>query len=127
MKIFIFAVRLLFGGIFILYGLSKFHAFMPTPPMQPKAARFIGVLVETGYLWQMIGLVEVVSGICIISGYFLSQALILLAPVLVNIILYLLILQNGIGFPPVVMSIFLLCSYFLLAYERRAFFAKVLT
>lgn len=117
MKYFEILIRILFGGIFVLYGLSKFHAFMPTPPMELKAAQFIGALISTGYLWQLIGFVEVICGVLIVLGQFLPIALVLISPIVINILFYLLILQKGL--PPIIMSGFLIFSILFLAYQNR--------
>ncbi|EQA45573.1 DoxX family protein [Leptospira broomii serovar Hurstbridge str. 5399] len=119
MKLFIFSVHTVFGGIFFLYGLSKFHPFMPIPPMNPQAANFIAALIGTGYLWYLIGGIETVAGLMIILRRKVPLALLILAPIITNIVFYLLILQRGIGFPPIAMSIFLICSEGYLFYLYR--------
>jgi putative oxidoreductase len=113
------------GVSFVLFGLSKFHAFMPTPPMQPQAAKFIAALVETGYLWTMLGFFEVLGGSLIFTGGFLGWGLIILSPIVINIIAYLLVLQTGIGFPPIAMSAFLGIGMIYLGIRNRNLFLGI--
>ncbi|RHX93179.1 DoxX family membrane protein [Leptospira stimsonii] len=125
MKILDFFFRYTLGGVFLAFGINKFIPFIPSPPMLPQAARFIGSLMETGYLWQILGLMEILGGFLIFSGRWTALGLLILAPIVVNIVSYLLILQSGIGFPPFVMSAFLLSSGFYLAYRRKEFYTHL--
>ncbi|EQA53614.1 DoxX family membrane protein [Leptospira kmetyi] len=119
-------VRCALACVFILFGLSKFYAFMPVPPMMPKAANFIGALVSSGYLWQMVGIFEVLGGSVLLFDRTSNIGLILLGPVIVNIVTYLLFLQIGIGFPPIAMTVFLLSGFVFLVYRRREEWSKLL-
>lgn len=109
----------------ILFGFSKFYPFMPTPPMQPQAAKFIASLVDTGYLWSMLGFFEVLGGSLILTRKFLGWGLIILSPIVVNIIFYLLILQAGIGTAPIAMSILLGSGMIFLGYRNWNLFERI--
>ncbi|EOQ97572.1 hypothetical protein LEP1GSC195_0008 [Leptospira wolbachii serovar Codice str. CDC] len=111
--------RLLLGAVFVLFGSSKFHAFMPTPPMTPKAANFIAAIISTGYLWQTVGILEVLGGVLIFFRKTTLTGLLILAPIIVNIILYLGFLQSSIGPAPFLMIFFLLLSCSILAWKRK--------
>ncbi|MBE7438229.1 MAG: DoxX family protein [Spirochaetales bacterium] len=119
MKLLDLTARIMLGLPFILFGASKFHAFMPTPPMTPEAARFIGALVQTGYLWEVVGLFEIAGALLLLWQRTVLHGLALLLPIIINIIAYLLILQQGVGVAPFVMSGFLAgMSAFLLGQRR---------
>jgi putative oxidoreductase len=49
---------------------------------------FITALVDTGYLWPMLGATELLAGLAILSGRFVPLALVVLAPVSLNILLF---------------------------------------
>ncbi|MCC5813470.1 MAG: DoxX family protein [Leptospira sp.] len=93
--------------------------------MQPQAAKFIAALVETGYLWTMLGFFEVLGGSLIFTGRFLGWGLIILSPIVINIIAYLLVLQSGIGAPPIGMSAFLGIGMIYLGIRNRNLFQGI--
>jgi uncharacterized membrane protein YphA (DoxX/SURF4 family) len=49
---------------------------------------FIMAMVNTGYLWPIIGTVELLAGVAILSGRFVPLALIVLVPITLNILLF---------------------------------------
>jgi uncharacterized membrane protein YphA (DoxX/SURF4 family) len=105
--------RVLFGLVFLVFGLNGFFNFLPMPPMDEKAMSFIMALVNTGYLMPFIKGTEVLCGAMILSGCFLPLALVLIAPILVNIVLFHLLLAGGPGMALflLVLWAFLVCNY----------------
>ncbi len=67
----------------------------------------------------MVGVFEVLGAALVLWNRFTVLGLAVLAPIIVNIVAYLLVLQNGIGFPPVAMACFLLIAGGFLAWNRR--------
>ncbi|MCB1143868.1 MAG: DoxX family membrane protein [Leptospiraceae bacterium] len=118
-------IRLAISLVFLLFGFNKFYVFLPTPPMQPQAAKFIGALVDTGYLWYLIGFTEILGGILLVLPKYKGWGMILLSPVVMNILFYLLILQSGIGAPPILMSLFLGGGMVYLGYQNWNLFAPI--
>lgn len=49
---------------------------------------FITAMVKTGYLWPIIGAIELSAGVAILAGRFMPLALIVLAPITLNILLF---------------------------------------
>ena len=115
------AVRVLFGGLFVFSGLNKLIGFMPMPPMAAPGAAFIGALVATGYMLPLIGALEVVFGALVMAGRLVPLALTVLAPLVVNIAFFHVLLAPGI---PVV--VFLLADEGYLAWQYREAFAGLL-
>jgi uncharacterized membrane protein YphA (DoxX/SURF4 family) len=115
------AVRVLFGGLFLFSGLNKLVGFMPMPPMAAPAATFLGALAATGYMVPLIGLVEVACGALVLAGRFVPLALTVLAPIVVNIAFFHVLLAPGL---PVV--IFLLAAEGFLAWQYRGAFEGLL-
>ena len=55
------------------------------PPPEPEAAQaFMGVLLSSGLLY-LVKILELLCGLALISGFFAPLALLVLAPIIVNI------------------------------------------
>jgi uncharacterized membrane protein YphA (DoxX/SURF4 family) len=89
--------RTLLGLIFFVFGLNGFLHFMPSPPMPAPATQFFGALFATGYMVQLIFTAQVVGGALLLIGVAVPFALLVLAPVIVNILLFHLYLAPGIA------------------------------
>jgi uncharacterized membrane protein YphA (DoxX/SURF4 family) len=89
MKIATHIVRYLLGAAFFVFGLNGFLNFIPPPAEMPEAAgEFVGAMVKTGYLMTLVKATEVTVGALLLSGFFVPLALVVLAPVIVNIVLF---------------------------------------
>jgi len=82
------ATRLLLGLIFFVFGLNGFFRFLPMPEMSAEAGNFMGALGATGYFFPFLKVCEVVAGALLLLGAFVPFALVLLAPISVNIFLF---------------------------------------
>ncbi len=80
------AARILLGLAFTVFGLNGFLQFMPQPDVTPEAGAFLGALAAAGYVFPLVKIIEVVAGLALLSNRFVPLALLLLAPVLVNIV-----------------------------------------
>src|ERR1700681_3476001 len=89
------AARILLGLIFFVFGLNGFLQFIPQPPMPEKAGMFMGALAATGYMFPLIKSVEVIAGALLLANRFVPLALALLAPNVVNILLFHAVLAPG--------------------------------
>lgn len=108
--------RYLLGIILFVFGLNKFLQFLPAPEMAGAPAEFFGALMATGYMMPLIAIVEIVSGALLLSNRFVPLALVLVAPVTVNILLFHLVLD--IASIPVGGLAFLMNLYLLFAYKK---------
>jgi putative oxidoreductase len=111
--------RLILGLIFLVFGLNGFFQFLPMPPPPPQGGAFLGALAATGYMFPVIKGVEVLCGIALLSGVLVPLALILLAPIVVNILLYHTLLDPS-GAP---MALAITALGLFLAWSRREKFA----
>jgi uncharacterized membrane protein YphA (DoxX/SURF4 family) len=93
-------VRVLMGLGFTAFGLNAFYPFMGQGKgaEMPKAAMaFATAMMDTGYMFKLVGGTQLVAGVLLLFGLFVPLALILLMPVLVNIILFHLFLSPAPG------------------------------
>lgn len=97
-------VRILFGLILIAFGANKFLGFMPMPELSGDAAKFMGALAETGYIFPAVGAVELGVGLLLVLNIFTPLALIILVPISVNIVLFHLFLDMGGIIPAAVIA-----------------------
>lgn len=88
MKTTTLVARLLLGAVLLVFGLNKFLLFLPAPELPPAASNFFGALIQSGYIMPMVAVTEITVGVMLLSGLFVPLALVLLAPLSVNIILF---------------------------------------
>ena len=87
MRIATIVARYLLGLILTIFGLNGFFNFLPPTPMPPTAVQFFTLLVTSHYL-VLVFLLQIASGLLFISNRYVPLALTLIAPVLVNILLF---------------------------------------
>ena len=105
-------LRIILGLILIIFGANKFAGFMPAPELPEAAGNFMGTLAKTGYMFPLIGAVEVIVGLLLILKKWVPFALILLAPVAVNMVLFhLKLAPGGIGAAAVVTILNIILIY----------------
>ena len=80
--------RFVFGLVVLVFGLNGFLNFMPLPPPPPQAGAFMGALAATVYMFPLIKGIEVIVGVLLLSNRFVPLALALIAPNVVNIVLF---------------------------------------
>jgi hypothetical protein len=79
------AARTLLGLGFTAFALNYFVPFLPAPPPPPaEALAFLGVFATSGFL-TLVKVVELGAGLLLLSNRFVPLALALLAPVIVGI------------------------------------------
>ena len=118
--------RVLLGLVFFTFGLDGFLHFVPQPDpstMPASSMAFAGALMATGYMFPLIKGTEVLVGALLLANRFVPLALVLLAPVLVNIVLFSAFLApSGIG-----MGIVLVGLQLFLAWTHRRAYRPLLT
>ena len=110
----ILIVRSLLGLIFTVFGLNGFLHFIPTPPLTGLLGEMMAVYNNMGYMFPLIFATQVVGGVLLLTNFFAPLALVLLAPVIVNIVLlHLFIDPSGLPIAIVVLlfELFLAYSY----------------
>lgn len=115
-------LRIILGLIFIVFGANKFFGFIELPmPEGELAQNFMGALFGSGYFY-VIGAIEVICGLLLLLNKYTSLALVLLAPVVVNIFLYHALMDKA-GLP---MGIFVLVATFWLLWSRKGTYDNML-
>ena len=112
--------RFLMGLMFFVFGLNGFLHFIPQPKttMPERAVAFVGALMNSGYMMQMVSGTQVIVGALLLANRFVPLALALIAPVIVNIIAFHAFLAPsgaGMGAVVLVLEIYLAWAY------RKAF------
>ncbi len=77
--------RILFGLMMVNSGLNKFLQYMPMPEMTPEAGALMGAFMESGYMFPLVAVVELIAGAMIISKRFNALGAVLMMPVTINI------------------------------------------
>ena len=112
--------RVLMGLPLAVFGLNAFLNFIPQPttPMPEGATAFLGALMKSGYMMQLIGATQLITGAFLLTNRFVPLALALFAPFIVNSIAFHVFLEPS-GLPlAIVVSVL---SLVVLAYHRPSF------
>ncbi len=113
--------RIILGLIFTVFSINFFVPFLPMPEPTPEAGAFLGALMDSGYMFYFIKIVELVGGIMLLIGICIPFALLLLAPIVVNIFLFHIFLDPA-GF---LMGLFIFFLELYLLYHYRSVFSKI--
>jgi uncharacterized membrane protein YphA (DoxX/SURF4 family) len=115
--------RVLLGLLLISGGINNFLARNPVSNPTPEGDWFLGVLQQTGYLLHAVAITEILVGVLLLWGRFLPLALVLFAPILLNIFLFHAFLQLA-GFETALVAAAL---YAHLVYVHRHRFSGILS
>jgi uncharacterized membrane protein YphA (DoxX/SURF4 family) len=114
---FLLISRLVLAAILIVFGSNKFLHFMPLFQANIRAETFFNGMINSGYLFPALGILEMLVGILLITRKAVPFALIVLAPISVNIILFhIFLFPQGIS-PGLI--VFLLNIYLVKKYWHR--------
>jgi len=120
MKIASTIARVLLGLIFAVFGLNGFLHFIPMPPPTGLAGQYMGALYMSHHL-VVIFAVQLVSGVLLLANRFVPLALALLAPMLVNILMFHLLMAA----PGLPLALFTALLWLILFVHKRAAFAGI--
>lgn len=121
----VLVVRVFLGLLFFVFGLNGFFHFMPAPPPPegPAGAYMVG-LAATGYFIPLLKTVETVSGALLLVGAWVPLALVLLAPIVVHIALFNVLLAPTPE--SLVIAAFVVLAELFLAWAYRGAWTRVL-
>ena len=114
MRIVILVCRILLGLIFFVFGLNVILHFLPQPLPTGDALTWFGIMAAHHWM-NFVGAVMTIAGLLLLVNRFVPLALTLLAPVIVNILLYhALLWPHGVGpaIATLVLELILVAAYF---------------
>lgn len=109
----VLVVRILMGVVFVFFGLNNILQFMKTPLPPGDAGVFLVILVTHKYM-TFVALLQIVAGLLLLVGRYVPLALTILAPIIVNILLFHFTLAHEGAAPGVLMALlelFLVWAY----------------
>jgi len=117
MKRSVLVVRVLLGLIFFVFGLNGILHFMKAPMPEGDAGTLAGIMAAHGWM-TFVAVLQVVGGLLLLVGRYVPLGLVILAPIIVNILLFHFLLEpKGVG-PGLVTA---LLEIFLIWVYRRSF------
>lgn len=120
MRIVSTVARYLLGLMFTVFGLNGFLNFLPMMPMPPLASQFLGVLVASHYMIPVF-LLQLICGLLFLANRYVPLALTLIAPVIVNILIFHVLMNPGGIVPGVIATVCWLAVF----YSVRPAFAGI--
>ena len=115
--------RVVLGLIFFVFGLNGFLNFMPVPPVEGAAAKFMGGLAASGFFFPLLKITEIAVGAALLSNRFVPLALVVLAPVTVNIVAY----HAALAPAGLAMPLLIAAAHVGLAWHHRSAFGPLLS
>jgi len=107
-------LSVIYGLFLLIFGLNGFLHFFPLPEMTEEAGTFAGSLAQTGYIFPIVGALQVFVGILLIVNKFRPLALIVIFPIMLNaFLLHLFLDPAGIAgsFVAIILNVFLFIAY----------------
>ena len=104
MKIAIVIARFLLGLIFLVFGLNGFLHFIHSPLPSGTAGQFVGALLASNYL-VIVFLLQLASAILLLVNRHVPLALTLLAPIIVNILMFHVLMDPSGLAPAIVVTV----------------------
>lgn len=122
MKVATLVCRILLGLVFVVFGVYKFFPLNPAT-LPPGDAGAWSLLMNHHHFMAVVGVLETVGGLLLLSGRFVPLGLTLLGPICVNVLLF-----GALFFPATlatggivaILELFLLFAY-------RSYFAPLFT
>lgn len=88
-------IYFVFGGMGLGMALGLWH--MPFPPMPPAAQAFMTGIMGSGYFLFLLKITETTCGFLLLTGIAAPLALVIIAPVTINILCFHVFLTPGIN------------------------------
>lgn len=122
--------RILLGLIFTLSGFVGLFNLIPPPPDLPeRMVTFMSGLVASGYFLTLLKGTEALCGLLLLSGYFVPLALVVLAPIVLNIFLvHVFIAPEGLPLAVILGGLEIYLAFFSKAYSpviKQLFVKKI--
>ncbi|TDE01782.1 DoxX family membrane protein [Flavobacterium hiemivividum] len=86
-------LRILFSAFLLFFGLDHFFNYIPFPEKAPEANAYFAILLST-YAMQLVGVVEIVTGLSFLFNRFAALMALILMSVSINAVLFHLFLDQ---------------------------------
>lgn len=90
--------RILLGLIYFVFGLNGFFNFIPAPPPPENVMAFMNGMMSAPYFFPVLKGTEVICGALLLSGFAAPVALVILAPITLQILFFHFFLTPGLQF-----------------------------
>jgi uncharacterized membrane protein YphA (DoxX/SURF4 family) len=113
MKTGVAVARVSLGLIFVVFGLNGFLLFITPPEHTPVGNAFINLLVTTGFMYVEKSF-EIIGGALLLLDLYVPFGLGVLAPIVVSIVLFHLLMERNtlvIGVVPFLLWVILVWAY----------------
>ncbi|WP_442266325.1 DoxX family membrane protein [Tenacibaculum sp. ZS6-P6] len=133
-KIITLILSVILGAMLVYGGIGKFSKANPKPlAVVEKAQKFnqpnqeqtlqkvlyINGMKQTGYLWQFLGIMQIICGLLLISQVFTLFGAIMAMPIVINIFLFHLFLETDEVGELIQTGVLLLINIWLLVVDRK--------
>lgn len=110
-------LRIILGALTLVFGLNKFFHFIPFEIPAGTAQEYWSALDESSFFFPILGGLEILLGLLLISGYWVRAVLFVLLPISISALLfYLFLYPDKIGGAA---AIFTLNVYLLIVMELK--------
>ena len=109
----IMGARITLGLIFFVFGLNGILNFFKGSLPPGDAGVFLTILMEHGYS-DVVAVLQLIAGLLLLVGRYVPLALAILAPILVNILLFHVLIMHGggwMGLIATLLEVFLIWAY----------------
>lgn len=118
MKYVTVGARVILGLIFLFSGVAFF--LTTPPPLQGPMADFFNGMIATHYFFYLLKCTEIVCGLLLVSGLYVPLALVVLAPIIINIFLvHAFMMPQGLPLAIVLGLLEIYLAFFAPGYSQR--------
>ncbi|MCF6168379.1 DoxX family membrane protein [Lutibacter sp.] len=98
-------LRIILGLALVVFGANKFFGFIPNMEMPAAAGNLMSAMMESGYMLKLVGVTEIIVGLLLLIKKWVPFALIVLAPISLNMIFFHIFLAPAGMAPAVIVAI----------------------
>jgi len=111
--------RIVLGLMFFVFGLYGFFNQTPPPDLPEKLLAFSTGLQASGYFFPLLKGTEIICGLLLLIGAFVPLALIILAPIVLNILLvHIFLAPSGLPIAIVIAVLEIYLAFFASPYKE---------